>query len=431
MLFLFNGAIARKKSADIMSVNINNSDRIFDSRILIKTICAFLTILLIAALAAGCGSGNAGESATQAATEAATTTTTTTAPATTTEAATEPILTEDIEDAEVDGDFINLTEAPGDNLPNVATVAGHAITQPEYKYMLNSFKSIILLNTGIDEDHDEYVHFWTRTAANGMTRLDEARERVLAELHQLKICEAIAEDRGIVLGQDELENISTDLRAQENRFGGRANFEKVLMDEYGVTIFDYWKISESIAIRDKLLAHEWESIVITDGDARNYFDQNKHMYGDFAQIRFILFLMEGADMKNERTPEETEKLANETLEALKNGADMEALARETSEDPGAAINGGGRMLAGNDPFIPESILEWVFNDESGGYEIIETSFGYYVVTVEERVSRGFEDVKDVITDTLKEQALTDLVSGWMKDPVYAMKIDREVLGGIS
>ena len=387
--------------------------------------------LIFALLATGCGvSGiqGAAEESTVSVTTASTVVTTTeeVVSATRTEAP-----TEEIKDSAVDENISALAGALDDALPPVAKVAGMAVTQTEFRYMLNSYKSALLLNSGIEAGADEDVNFWNRKAANGRTRLDEAREKVLSELHQMKICADIADTRGIAIDQDELENISTDLRAQEDRFGGRANFEKILMDEYGITMSEYFRISESLKLRDLLLADEREEITIPDGEALSYFGENQDEYGDRIRLRQILFLSEGADVKKERTPEDTKKLAQETLEAVKGGADMALLAEGKSEEPGAALNGGEHTVTKADPYVPAEVIDWAFGAVDGDIACVETSFGFYVVRVEERIVRAFEDARPEIEETLRERILADRVAGWLKDPKYTMHIDRDVLNGIT
>ena len=396
---------------------------------------AVLTVLMVALLAAavGCGAGGNVETTVQATVEAAAPAQTTAAPVATTAQTTVVAYTEDIEDSGVDAEFADYIGAPaGAALPPVAQVAGLAVTQPEFRYMLNAFKSALLLNTGIEAGDDEDVLFWTRTASNGTTRLDEARDKVLAELHRLKICEAVAESRGIALDQDDYENINMDVKAQIDRFGGKDAFEKILSDEYGIDLADYWKISESVALRDKLYEDERDAIIITEGDVREYYEQNLYAYGDMVRFQQILFLMEGADLKSERSAEETKKLAEDTLDKLIAGADMASLATQISEEPGAALGGGERMVARDDPYEPEEILEWAFEEaKEGDYAIVETSYGYYVVHLEGRIHRAYEDLAPEIEHALRESKLAERIAEWQTDPAYALKVDKEVLESIS
>lgn len=402
------------------------------SKLILRRMAALAAFLLLfCAVTAGCVSETRSE---QPDTEMAETTAAasqTTTAAIVAAATTEPAHIEEIADAELDAYVAAPKWSADDGLPPVASVAGHPVSQSEYRYMLNLYKSAMLLNTGIDSGSDEALLFWSRAAANGKTRLDEAREKIFTELHQIKICEDLAENRGITIEQDELENISTDLRAQEDRFGGRDNFIKILSDEYGITLLDYLKISESITIRDLVLDNEKITMTIPEGEIMDYYNRNLDAYGDRAVIRQILFLNEGTDIKKERTADETKVLAEETLEALLSGADIESLATEKSEEPGAALNGGARIVTRDDSFTPAEVLDWVFSADTGESSVINTSFGYYVVRLEEHIYRSYSDVKPDIEDVIKNRLLAERIAGWMKDPAYAMDINREVLDSIA
>ena len=400
------------------------------NKIIGLTILAWTMVFLL--MLTACGAENNAATTVQAPSSTAEAPSTTAAQPQAAETTTLPAAhTEEIEDAVIDKEFAGLTVSGGDGLPPVATAAGFTISQSEYRYMLNFYKSSLLLNAGFDAGADEETYFWTRISSNGKTRMEEARERVLSELHQLKICLAIARNRGIELEQDELENISTDLRAQIDRFGSRDEFEKVLTKEYGIGIDGYWKIDEAIILRDKLLASERESIVIPEDEIKDYYEQNLDIFGDMVRLRKILFLMEGADIKTERTAEETKKLAEETLSALNDGADMDALIAEISEEPYAADGDGERSVTRADPFMPEEILEWAFNAGEGDISIIEASYGYYIVRLDEHITRTYEDSRSAIEDILKDDRLAELIDGWQKDPANALTVDVAVLESIS
>ena len=395
----------------------------------VRSIITLVIISGVLTAAAGCAANE--ENAVtqeQTTTAAATQPAATRAPETTTEAPS--VHTENFEDIVIDESIIDLQNAPGDDLPPVARVADKDISQAEFLYMLNAYKSAVLLNSGIDAASDEVVNFWNRSAANGRTRIEEARERVLAELHQIKICETIADARGIKIEREELENISVYLSVQESRFGGRDAFEKILRDEYGISLSQYYQINETLALRDKLLSIERDALQIPDGEIREYYELNPDIYGDVVRFRQIMFLMEGADIENERTEDETRRLAGETHGALLAGADVNALIEEKSEDPTLHLNGGERVVTAGDLFTPEEILAWAFEAGEGDSAVIETSFGYYVVYLDERAPVSFDDVKRDIEDILRDLRMADIKADWLGDPAYALKVDREVLENI-
>lgn len=89
-----------------------------------------------------------------------------------------------------------------------------------------------------------------------------------------------------------------------------------------------------------------------------------------------------------RTPEATEQLANRLHQRLKNGEDFAALARQFSEDPGSARNGGELSWVSPDSLVPS------FRDTMAQTAIGELSqpfasqFGWHVLQV---LDRRFSD----------------------------------------
>ena len=403
---------------------------LFSKNTAIKLLVAIFAFIIFFT---GCGARSNTELTTQTpAGDAALEAVTTAAAPETTAATTEYASVEEIEDTTLNAEFADIMQmGADDNSPPVAQVAGLSVTQSEYKYMLNAYKGAMLLNSGFEAGADEEVLFWERVASNGRTRLDEAREKVFLELHLLKVCKIMAESAGISLDNDDIANIGTDMLAQIDRFGSRAEFEKVLSNEYGIGFVDYWRISELVKLRDKLYAAERDSIEISEGEMLEYYVQNGDVYGDMVKLRLILFITGGAELKIERTDDETKKLADETLAALKSGADMRQLILEKSEDPYLATNGGEYVVTKADPFLPEEVLDWAFAAPDGEYAAIETSFGIYVAHLEGRINRSFEEMKSKIEYELKETRLSELISSWLADPDYAMQIDREILDSIT
>ncbi len=110
------------------------------------------------------------------------------------------------------------------------------------------------------------------------------------------------------------------------------------------------------------------------------------------------------------TPDAKVKAA-EILGELQKGADFTALAKEKSQDPGSATQGGdlgffpkGRMV----PPFEEALSKLTKPGELSG--VIESQFGYHVIRLEERKSSGvrpFEDVKEVLVREALAKVLND------------------------
>lgn len=90
-----------------------------------------------------------------------------------------------------------------------------------------------------------------------------------------------------------------------------------------------------------------------------------------------------AQPKEPRTKEEAEALANEILDKAKKDPDsFSDLAKEYSEDPGSANKGGQYDDIARGMMVP-AFDEYVFSSEVGEIGIVETTFGYHVLKVDD------------------------------------------------
>ena len=110
------------------------------------------------------------------------------------------------------------------------------------------------------------------------------------------------------------------------------------------------------------------------------------------------------------TPDARAK-AEAILAQLKTGADFEAMAREKSEDPGSAFNGGalGSFTKGTMVASFEAALDQLKKpgDLSG---LVETQFGYHIIKLEARRPAGirpYDDVKVVLRREIEIKILND------------------------
>ncbi|CAG7611184.1 Foldase protein PrsA [Paenibacillus solanacearum] len=142
---------------------------------------------------------------------------------------------------------------------------------------------------------------------------------------------------------------------------------------------------------------------ISDLDIRNvYVDQATHLQLLSASVRHILIGFSDPN-GNERTKEDTLKLAQELKARLDKGEDFAQLAKQYSEDPGSKDNGG--------LYKDAMVRDWVkpFGDavkQLKPNEIsnpVETDFGYHVIRVESLRTLPLEEAKDaIVRDLLNE-----------------------------
>ncbi|MFC5500515.1 peptidylprolyl isomerase [Caenimonas terrae] len=142
--------------------------------------------------------------------------------------------------------------------------------------------------------------------------------------------------------------------------------------------------------------------------------------------RHILIKMETPDAKAK---------AEAILAQLKAGADFASLAREKSEDPGSAVNGGSvgsfpknTMVA---PF--EKALDKLEKpgDMSG---VVETQFGYHIIKLEGRRPAGirpYDEVKAALQREVETKILSDARVAEVQKVQDLVKVDKDAISAFA
>jgi protein-export membrane protein SecD len=143
----------------------------------------------------------------------------------------------------------------------------------------------------------------------------------------------------------------------------------------------------------------------------------------------------------ELTPEQQEQLDSENADRLQtardiikritNGEDFGELAREFSEDPGSAVNGGDLGYIQRGLFVPE-FEEAIFDDLSVGEMTqtpVETQFGYHIIQkIDERTNDdGIVEVDSrhilITTKSASDIIPPDPNSGWINTELSGKQLE--------
>ena len=118
-----------------------------------------------------------------------------------------------------------------------------------------------------------------------------------------------------------------------------------------------------------------------------------------------------------RTLQEAEVIANEVREKLVEGGDFATLAKEYSEDPGSALNGGDLGWATPDEFV--GIFAQVMDETAIGdiSEAFESQYGWHILTVEGRREEDMsEDARrNMAADLLHRRRFEEERQEWLKE----------------
>ncbi len=192
---------------------------------------------------------------------------------------------------------------------------------------------------------------------------------------------------------------------------------EVTIDEAAVTAFfdahqEEYRIPEAVRLR--YLAYDPASFAdpkaVSEEEVEEYYELNRET--EFTSEETIgarhILKRAGADADAEvktKTRQAIEKIA----ERLASGADFEQIAREESEDPGSATQGGDLGSFGRGRMV-QPFEEAAFALQPGQISgVVESDFGYHIIRVYERKPGGsapLEEVREKIGKKLAEEQST-------------------------
>jgi hypothetical protein len=319
--------------------------------------------------------------------------------------------------------------------PAVANVGGQSVAQYEFKYFLGEAKMLMVGQLGYTEPLDDGDQFW-ESNINGEKAIDVAKKTARDNAQEMKIHLAKAKEQGVSLTAEDRASVDSMAEMLESSSQGQYGMSAgdYLRSYYGITLGEYKKILQSLYLSNRVSTNTLEAMEVTDDQAREYYDGNIADYEE-ATVRHILFMYEGSE-DAPRTREESQALAEATLERVEAGEDMVALAVELSEDPGVESNFGEYSfhrdgLADGGQY-EQGFVDWAFEGgrQIGDAGIVELTNGFHVMKLENMSTEAFEDVKDAIVGTIKDERYQAQVDEWKNDPQYSITVNEKVYGSI-
>ena len=180
-------------------------------------------------------------------------------------------------------------------------------------------------------------------------------------------------------------------------------FHQYLQENTGMTYEDFRQQIKNQVLTQRVIGEEISSrIAIPEVDLRKYYDEHKTEFVRQEQVFLsqILISTEG------KTPEQTtaaEKKAADLVARARRGEKFSDLARQNSDDPETAKN-GGELNAFKPGMLRKEIEDVVFKQKKGYVtDPIKVPQGLLILRVDERFEAGqasFEEVKNEITERL-------------------------------
>ena len=164
--------------------------------------------------------------------------------------------------------------------------------------------------------------------------------------------------------------------------------------------------AQTIAV-NLMLKNELEpKVVVSDADARSFYDQNRPRFRQEDSVHASHILIRVPEQADAAARAKSKTQADDLLAQVKKGAEFGDLAKKFSQDPGSAQNGGDLGFFSKGQMVPafEAAAFSLKPGETSG--VVETPVGYHIIRVSEtKAGRdlGYEEVKAQIEDYLKQQ----------------------------
>jgi peptidyl-prolyl cis-trans isomerase C len=241
-------------------------------------------------------------------------------------------------------------------------------------------------------------------------------QQIMPTLVDFEIAKAYAEEQGITVSESDVnqeietikDQISEQAQAQGMNVGREEAFTQALQ-QAGLTEEEL-----RVQLRDQLPVQKVQERVAGDAEAsqeevERFYEENKELQFTTPEQRCARHILFNKDQRAQ---------AEEVKGRLQNGADFAELAREFSQDPGSAENGGDLGCLGQGETVP-NFEEALFNAEEG--EIVgpvETEFGYHVVEVtdiRQQSTQPLSEVEGQIREQLSADIQAQEFSSWIQE----------------
>ena len=237
--------------------------------------------------------------------------------------------------------------------------------------------------------------------------------QIMPQLVEIEIAKAYAEEQGITVSEDEVNKEIEHLKdqvaqqAQGQDVGREEAFDQALQ-QAGITEEQLrQQIREQLPIQ-KVQERVAGDVGPSQEEVEQFYEQNKAAQFTTPETRCTRHILFNKDQKEK---------AEEVKQQLQNGGDFAALAKEYSQDPGSAEQGGDLGCIGRGETVP-NFEEAVFGAEQG--EIVgpvETDFGYHVIEVtdiQEEATQPLSEVEAQIRDQLTTEAQSEEFTAWLQ-----------------
>jgi peptidyl-prolyl cis-trans isomerase C len=213
------------------------------------------------------------------------------------------------------------------------------------------------------------------------------------------------------------EKVQTQVKEAKSQAGGDENFEAALKDSK-ITEAEYTdRVRNNIIVRETIQRTVEAKTSIKPEEVKTFYDQNREKFVQPEQVRASHILVRVTSDASDDLKAERRAKIDLIRTRLQSGEKFAAVAKEASEDPGSAANGGDLGYFSRGAMVPQFDVVAFTLKTNELSDVITTPFGYHVLIVTDRKPKQevpFDDVKDRIEKHLKDRKGSEVAQEHVK-----------------
>lgn len=241
-------------------------------------------------------------------------------------------------------------------------------------------------------------------------------QQIMPQLVSIEIAKAYAQEHNITVSDKEVDQELAKLKEQVGDQARSSGQDVSNQEAYEQALKQNNITEEQLRedIRENLPVQEVQERVAgeaepSDEEIQNYYEKNKEAQFTTPEQRCVRHILFNKDQKEK---------AEDVKQQLENGGDFAKLAKENSQDPGSAAQGGDLGCLGKGETVPE-FEQAAFGAERG--EIVgpvQTEFGYHILQVTDvkpEQTRSLQEVESQIRAQLASEKQSEAFTKWIEE----------------
>jgi parvulin-like peptidyl-prolyl isomerase len=250
-----------------------------------------------------------------------------------------------------------------------------------------------------------------------------AIQQLMPQLVSIEIAKAYAQEHNITVSDKEVdqeiakikEQVGDQARSSGQDLSNQEAYEQALKQNNVTEDQLREDLRENLPVQ-KVQERVAGNAEPSDEEIQNYYEKNKEAQFTTPAQRCVRHILFNKDQKQK---------AEEVKQQLEDGGDFAKLAKEYSQDPGSAAQGGDLGCLGKGETVPE-FEQAAFGAEQG--EIVgpvQTEFGYHIIQVTDikpAQTRSLQEVESQIRSQLSTEKQSEAFGKWVEE----QKKERDV-----